>query len=370
MQSVTQKEVLTYCIQHQIPFAISKLPGTSENNMIVSEHVKQVYMNDLFNDSQYDGFVMAPFSLSDEKASFLNASYTIEENVENDVFRKIKLLKGEVLPTEEAFYADYVSYQEQFNHMFKAITEGEVSKVILSRIKPFKGFSKDLAADFYYTLSETYVRAYVFMVYTPESGLWAGASPELLLKADHKMATTVSLAGTQKWSSNIDQRWNEKEIDEQQIVSDFIHQSLQKFKVNQVTVNGPETIKAGKMSHLKTEYKFPVEAITKQMGSFIQEIHPTPAVCGLPKDKSMDMIHSIEPHNRSYYAGFLGTLSEGNVNLYVNIRSMRFADEGVDLYLGGGLTKGSDAEKEWNETELKAETLLSVIKEVKSAHKK
>lgn len=370
MGIVSQKEVLKYCVHHHIPFAISKLPDSTENKLVVSKYVREVEIDQFFRDHNNDGFMIAPFSFSKEKAQWLNADFEIGERVKCFDLNELNLDESQPeKESNEVYYADYASYKEQFDGMFQAIKNGDVSKVILSRIKPIKEFSKELAADFYYTLSESYPKAYVFMFFTPQSGMWAGASPELLFNVENQEATTVSLAGTQKWSNNAcNINWDKKERDEQQIVSDYINEILDRYHVNNIQVEGPETIKAGKVSHLKTQYKFSVLSNKWQLGSLICDIHPTPAVCGLPKNESMNLIQTTEKHQRSYYAGFLGRIKNEDINLFVNIRSMKFTNGGVDLYLGGGITAGSDPGKEWKETEMKAETLLSVIEKVKLVH--
>ena len=91
------------------------------------------------------------------------------------------------------------------------------------------------------------------------------------------------------------------------------------------------------------------------------KLHPTPAVCGIPLEKSRALILETEQHNRGYYTGFLGPVTAKSISLFVNLRCMQVLPEKCVLYVGGGITRDSEMEKEWLETEAKAETLLSVI---------
>ena len=86
-------------------------------------------------------------------------------------------------------------------------------------------------------------------------------------------------------------------------------------------------------------------------------MHPTPAVCGLPKEKALDLIYKTEPYDREYYAGYLGMVEKDTVDFYVNLRCMKIYENTAALFVGGGITANSVAKKEWEETELKAETL-------------
>jgi len=96
------------------------------------------------------------------------------------------------------------------------------------------------------------------------------------------------------------------------------------------------------------------------MAEFITNLHPTPAVCGLPKDKSLELILQTEKHNREYYAGYCGPINYQNkTDLFVNLRCMKILEDQLALFVGGGLTKDSVPTKEWDETVLKAKTLLS-----------
>ncbi len=364
MQKYSQKEVLAYCLQNQIAFSISRYPGQNKNTLLISDEVHVFEKNELSDFLVKDGYVIAPFSFENDKGIFLENTIVIEDFIEEDLFNEIVGFKSQdCIDVEENMYADYDTYLKQFEKIFSSILEGKIEKAILSRVKHLDSISISKAVELYYNLSIVYPNAYSFMFFSPQSGLWAGATPELLLNVSNEQVHTVSLAGTKRFN-NKDQHWNKKELDEQQYVSDYMEKLLNGYQVLDFEVKGPESIKAGKISHLKTEYNFPIEYIKSQIGDFVKDLHPTPAVCGLPKNVSMKVIQDVEKHSRSYYAGFIGRTKENGMSLYVNIRSLKFVDQGVDLYLGGGITADSDPIKEWNETELKAGTLLDVIKEL------
>ena len=90
------------------------------------------------------------------------------------------------------------------------------------------------------------------------------------------------------------------------------------------------------------------------------KLHPTPAVSGLPQKEAIELIDSIEEHERSLYAGCIGVLGD-RTDLFVNLRCAQLIENEYFLYLGGGFTKDSIAKKEWQETENKSRTLLDIL---------
>ncbi len=364
MKELSQKEVLEFCILNKISFAICRLPGSRESKLIIANNVEEISFVEELSEKN-NGFIISPFSKRNgHVAVFLPAYCIVSKTLSYD---KVLSFKSEVTldktGRDEIHYADYNSYKSQFKHLYQYIENGEIKKAILSRVKHLFEISENKAASFYYLLSEKYPNAYTFMYYTPQTGLWTGASPELLLELKDHQARTVSLAGT---LNELDPKleWRNKELDEQQIVTNYITGVLKKYNVGNPVIKGPETVKAGKVSHLKTFYEFNANLIEDKIWNFIQDLHPTPAVCGLPKDKAMKCVLKSEKHDRSYYAGYLGYVNNEELSLFVNIRSMKFVEDGVDLYLGGGITIGSVAEEEWNETELKSTTLQEAINEL------
>src|SRR5690606_36067436 len=170
---------------------------------------------------------------------------------------------------------------------------------------------------------------------------------------------------------------------EQQLVTDFILKQLESSNLKSQTLNlKPETIKAGNLVHLKTS----ITAIFNSKINFkqlLRNLHPTPAVCGLPKDAAKQFILKNENYNREFYTGFLGEINvktsvtrnnnsrnaENNAyatvktvsNLFVNLRCMQISNQEAIIYVGGGITKDSNDEAEWEETVQKALVMKNVL---------
>ena len=97
------------------------------------------------------------------------------------------------------------------------------------------------------------------------------------------------------------------------------------------------------------------------LGDLIGRLHPTPAVCGLPKRDTFEFIVHNEHTPRRYYSGFMGPLQMAGTHLYVSLRCMNIDGERCHLFAGGGMLRQSVMEQAWQETEAKRETMRRCI---------
>lgn len=98
------------------------------------------------------------------------------------------------------------------------------------------------------------------------------------------------------------------------------------------------------------------------MEKLINALHPTPAVCGLPKAVAEAFILQNENYDRSYYSGYLGELNlNERTSLFVNLRCVELENNLASIYVGGGITADSIPENEWEETVSKAEVMKKVL---------
>ena len=201
--------------------------------------------------------------------------------------------------------------------------------------------------------------AFVFCFHTPMTGCWIGASPELLLESRRGLMTAMALAGSRK--AGTESSWDDKNVEEQSMVADFVHDTLQAHGMK-IESESPFTKVAGKVEHICTMFSVePSEPQTpSSLSSLLHDLSPTPALCGLPRETALRVIREQEKDSRGCYGGFCGPhRSPEDFTFFVNLRS---ACIDVDtkrfcIYAGGGITLKSDAGKEWEETELKATTI-------------
>jgi len=245
-------------------------------------------------------------------------------------------------------------YTDSFNKLKKEIDSNQFNKVILSRTKKINTEKSPLVI--FDHLNEKYSETLNYVITNPKIGTWIGATPEKLFETSGLKINTMSLAGTKL----PEKKWTNKEFEEQKMVTDVILEALNVGNCDIISSEGPETVTAGMVQHLKT----PIKARMKNNSDWkkvLALLHPTPAVCGIPTKKAFDYIPKLENHNRHFYAGFIGIMKSKEKKFFVNLRCMEYRENEVMLYVGGGITARSNEEDEWQETENKSQTLLKVV---------
>lgn len=228
-------------------------------------------------------------------------------------------------------------------------------KAVLSRLKEVEG-PEDIKT-YFHDLCAAYPNAFIYALIGAKIGIWVGATPETLVETKNNVGRTMALAGTRKADSDIP--WEEKEFEEHELVADFIDGNLKDLELENVHRSERFEASSGPVKHLRTDFQFNVNPA--QVWRLARKLHPTPAVSGWPVDSAISLIESNEDHDRSIYTGIIGVLGE-STNLFVNLRCAQIVKGNMFLYLGGGFTKDSDPEAEWEETENKAATLINVLK--------
>ena len=285
--------------------------------------------------------------------SFIFNTFNSEENYLITNLKSCNLSDFEIyFNTDNNFCIKQDEYIKNCNELIIFLNQSKLDKVILSRLKKIKNDFDPI--ELFNVLNTNYKNTFNYLISIEGMGSWIGSTPEMLLTRKKNNFKTVSIAGTKK-SENIE--WGNKELEEQQIVTDYISNTLKQNSIS-FTQSESETIKAGHVFHLRTKFK---GLINTNLSTLIKALHPTPATCGLPKIDAKLHIETIEKHNRKFYTGFLGSTSKDNTNLFVNLRCLEIQKKQCYLYLGGGITTQSIPEDEWNETENKANTLLQAI---------
>lgn len=352
-------------------FALYRLPWTDECKLVLQTSGMPEQPEDISSLNGKRGFVMTPFRQGEthplilvrpdiQACGWKETAQAINETIAGEVSRNKQA--SFALPQETSEEQRKENYATAFRKFIAPLREGQFQKLVLSRSAKTR-----LTPDFsplaaFVRACNSYPRMLVYLCHTPVSGTWMGSTPEILLSGKGHEWHTVALAGTMPMQEGEEMptKWDQKNREEQAYVSGYIRQVINRLG-EQAEENGPYTARAGQLVHLKTDFRFRL-AHTRLLGDLLQDLHPTPAVCGLPKEEAFRFIPAHEGYDRRYYSGFVGLLEpEGQTDIYVNLRCMEIGTGEAMLYAGGGILPCSEAETEWEETGEKMKTMLHIL---------
>lgn len=367
-------------------FTLWRLPATRKKHVIISKQYSLIPKTTIIEELD-KGFVFAPFN-RERPTVYLPADLTFtfidgklkapEDKLEetsaawmSQMRQRNVTIPGKDLPPtpgNKTEASDRNQFQKIIEKGIQAIENGVFEKIVPSRF-----IQVNLPEDFdlihtFQRLCDLYPNALVSLISIPETGVWLGATPEVLVAVEnHSVFRTVALAGTQPFHEGVNLKsvaWTQKEIEEQALVNRYIINCFKKLRLREYEEHGPKTVVAGNLMHLRTDFTVDMKATNfPQLGSsMLQLLHPTSAVCGMPLEPAMQFLQQHEGYDREFYAGYLGPVNfNDNIDIFVNLRCMQVLKKEALLYAGAGVTADSNPEKEWMETEIKFETLLKAI---------
>lgn len=333
--------------------ALFRLPYADEYTEISSEQkVKLIASYEAIG--RENGFVVAPFNPGFESPIVL----IHPDKVEKKSFGAVDEMQVNEKKASMGLSIIDNDYSTAFQTFHNAISEGRFMKLVLSCSSSRPADTSDVEALFLDTCRR-YPRLAVMLVSTERTGTWLVASPEILLTGDGSWWRTMALAGTMPYADGY-QEWSEKNQHEQHFVEAYIEDRLSDYSL-EILKDGPHTRRAGNLVHLCTDFRFHL-APGCYIGEVLASLHPTPAVCGIPKAKAREFILENENNNRLYYSGFMGPVGiDGETHLYVSLRCAKLGDGTATLYAGGGIMPESTMQSEWEEVEHKMKTIGDVL---------
>jgi len=313
------------------------------------ENITQFNIEKVVSESEFvkiGGFVMAPFDIKSSALYFTGheTEYkAIQKPVEKTYLNKRK---------------DDVKYKSAIDSAISSVQNNALQKVVVSRQILLDG--KLNAREVFFDLLENQKNAFVYYLCLNDV-VYIGASPEVLIKKTGNTLNSASLAGTVAKSADGQfNPWTEKEYHEHKLVTETIANVYERH-CKKVLISDRGELSASNVKHL---FQSITGELKKDQSLFqvLKELHPTPAIAGIPRDKAINWITQNERYDRDYYAGYLGVYSPEKADLFVNLRCLKYQNEITTLYVGGGIVEGSTFEGEYQETKHKAETLLSSIR--------
>lgn len=374
--------LLTFSMEHEYALAAWRTPESEDTTVILTIKPEPFLLTDSFEESG-SGFIFHPFDIAqpgifikaDVQFSFRQGKLQSEQPENQKAMEWLSAhLNGfserqkRRLPPTKLSHHNTTDFRDLVQQAIRYIEHGYAEKIVPSRIKHVTLAPSFDVAEAFVRLESAYPNALVSFVYTPKHGAWLGASPETLVSVEKNIFRTVALAGTQAYQTGTNLKhvaWTQKEIEEQALVSRYIINCFKKIRLREFEEHGPKTVVAGNLMHLKTDFSVDMKATNfPQLGSvMLRLLHPTSAVCGTPLEAARKFLLEHEGYSREFYSGFLGPINMNDAShLFVNLRCMQLFAGEAWLYAGAGVTADSIPEKEWEETEMKMNTLLDVIR--------
>jgi isochorismate synthase len=381
-----QQKFFSACFALNIPFAFWRLPGSTDKNFI-TQFSSKLLDEKLIITNEKSGFAISPFLNLDNQQTVLikpDFHYNLKTqltSISSDEENKIKeqflnailsdtfsLVDLNKLPLINIYQEDKNHYVNIVNLAKNRINENDFKKVVLARQKLIDVKNNFNSIVAFNHLCQEHESALISLFFIPGKGLWLGASPEILLSINKdKNFKTSALAGTQKLckeESLSKANWTQKEIEEQALVSRYIINCFKTIRLREYEEDGPKTVRAGNLVHLKTDFSVDMKSAGfPELGTqMLDLLHPTSAVCGMPKEPAMQFIKDHEGVDRKYFSGFIGPVNMNEeTNIYVNIRCAEIGKNKAIVYSGAGITGESNAERELEETELKMKTMENIL---------
>jgi len=266
--------------------------------------------------------------------------------------------------------------QTQDSDYFKSVVEsalnsiaaGELSKIVIAHTTEIKSALPFNVIESLANLRELHPDCYIFSTSNGEGQNFVGASPERLLSVQNQQLVTDALAGSAPRGGNNTEDLhlanlllkNRKEKREHQAVRDFVIERLKSIglKPQQLPL---QILKLSNIQHLWTPIYGHLPPDIEPL-EIIELLHPTPAVAGVSTESACEKIRYYEKCDRSLYAAPLGWVDyEGNCEFIVGIRSALIDGDLARLYAGAGIVSGSNPDKEFDEVQLKLQSLLKAL---------
>ncbi len=254
-------------------------------------------------------------------------------------------------------------------HGVHAIREKQFEKVVLSTQMQIHS---SLDFDVYHIvgcLEANYPNCTTFLVRNENGKTFLGATPEEFAQVKNGLLHCDALAGSiKRGDSEFEDRQFErallqstKDRAEHQYVAEFVRKTLEPLVSNLSFPKVPELLKLQNVQHLYTPFEGTLRGDTS-LFRVIENLHPTPAVGGIPVKPAAEFIAKNEIYERGCYASPLGFLtSDGEMDLVVGLRSGLFDGNQATLYAGAGIVEDSDPSNEYDEIMMKFQPMLNAI---------
>lgn len=261
------------------------------------------------------------------------------------------------------------SFQRSVRLALEAIGRGEYEKIVLARaidlptpspIDPFPALQR---------LRERFPSCTTFAFSGDQEAVFFGSTPETLVRVANRHLETEAIAGSIGRGGDARQDAqlaatllsSEKDLREHFLVRDSISRGLARLGLEAAMEPYPQLSRLTNVQHLRTPIRARIPTSTHIL-QIAAELHPTPAVGGVPRIRALPALPQLEQVSRGLYAGLVGWADwKGEGEWSVAIRAAESRPGRVRVWGGAGIVAGSDPECEYAETQTKMQALLAVL---------
>lgn len=347
------------------------------------------FQDDFVPDNTWSVFSPAQFVLphyqyvrsGSEAFLTINALLSPEDKVEDSItgLREALLARMEttfafdhrpISPTDICYPMSPVAWREIVDRATAEIKGGAMKKVVLSRVCEVRTGEPIDAAGLLGYLDSRYGDSYRFIFEPTPHHAFFGATPELLVRKTNNLVQTMALAGSAARGQSPDQDEDNaqklissaKNRYEHQLVVDTIRQQLDEQVADMIVPQQPVMLRLRNIQHLLTPIEGRLRNTDTGVLKLVRQLHPTPAMGGVPADRALAFLRRAEPVPRGWYAAPIGWLdAHGDGVFAVAIRSAVSQYARAWLYAGAGIVGDSRPDREWAETALKFRPMLGAL---------
>ena len=266
---------------------------------------------------------------------------------------------------------DRGSWLRAVEKALQAIDANDISKVVLARTLDVETDGALNPVEVLGHLWRSNPKAHVFL-FEPEPGAcFIGAAPETVATLTEGIFRATAVAGTiARGATNEEQRAlaqrllsSEKDTTEHAISVNDMMARLEGLGLQVTADDEPHVLTLAGIQHLESRIQAPVPGGLEVL-RILKVLHPTPAVCGLPRDAAFAYLHREEPFERGWYSGPVGWFDGRGDGVFVPaLRSAVASENRWRLFAGAGIVSGSNPEAEWEETRMKFQPVLQALAE-------
>jgi isochorismate synthase len=254
------------------------------------------------------------------------------------------------------------------------IRTGELRKVVLARTMLVNADRTLDPKQLLWRLRAVDADCYAFAAPQPNAvagSVLVGATPELLLRRRGPLVEATPLAGSsQRFGdagrdrASADRLFSSgKDREEHAVVVQDVHRILDAFCEDLVHPHEPELLGTANVWHLATPFRGRLHDPSVTALELVAALHPTPAVCGSPRETAREALEDLEPIERGGYAGPVGWMdANGDGEWAIALRCAEITGSTARLFAGAGIVADSEPEAELDETERKFRALLDALR--------